>query len=256
MAYVQVLEALVDSTRRQIVEILAVGPQSVGSIADRLPVSRPAVSQHLRKLFDSGLVTRTHVSQRNVYALRRDGLSEVKAYIEGLWSTALDRFQDAARLAKEEELIKIDPVVKTIEVPLTPRKAFELFTSGIGRWWPFESHSVYGSEAVSLEFQARVGGQLIESGPGGQQSVWGTVDGFDPPNMVSFTWHPGREPTNPTHVTVSFAPVTGGTRVVLLHEGWERLGDRAAEARANYNNGWEAVFIRRFGDAAAEAAGA
>jgi DNA-binding transcriptional ArsR family regulator len=88
----QVLDALADPTRFAIVARLRHGPQSVGAIASELPVSRPAVSIHLRVLSEAGLVTRRSVGTRNFYALRPQGIAELRAWLDGLWGDALTAF--------------------------------------------------------------------------------------------------------------------------------------------------------------------
>jgi DNA-binding transcriptional ArsR family regulator len=101
--YQEVLDALGDGTRRQILELLRRGPRPVGAIAAELPVSRPAVSQHLRVLEAVRLVRHRRDGTRHVYALDPDGLSGLRAWVEGFWEDALARFADAAeRRAKEE----------------------------------------------------------------------------------------------------------------------------------------------------------
>jgi uncharacterized protein YndB with AHSA1/START domain len=147
----------------------------------------------------------------------------------------------------------LEPVRKQVEVPLAPAAAFDLFTLNMESWWPFDSHSVFEDKKHSFVFECRPGGCLIETGPGGEQSVWGTVQLFDPPNQVGFTWHPGRAPENAQNVTVTFSPTDVGTLVVLVHDGWSSLGDRAAEIRAEYHTGWDFVFVDRYGAAAGSA---
>ena len=88
-AYVDVIEALGDATRRAVLERLQSGPRSVGEIADGLPVSRPAVSQHLRVLKDAGLVTDRPAGTRRIYQLAPDGLADLRRYIDGFWAQAL-----------------------------------------------------------------------------------------------------------------------------------------------------------------------
>jgi DNA-binding transcriptional ArsR family regulator len=95
--YEAVLEALGDRTRRQIVHRLRAGPSSVGELAATLPVSRPAVSQHLTVLRRSGLVSYEELGTRNVYRLDPAGLSELRAWLDGFWDTALDRFAQRVR---------------------------------------------------------------------------------------------------------------------------------------------------------------
>lgn len=87
------LDALGDPTRRAIVEILRTGPRSVQQIADQLPVSRPAVSRHLRLLKDAELVADRADGTRRLYDLRPDGLDAVRAYVDKLWSDAAIRFR-------------------------------------------------------------------------------------------------------------------------------------------------------------------
>ena len=89
------LDALGDPTRRQVFELLRRGPRSVGELADELPVSRPAVSQHLRVLEDAGLVTHRKNGTRNLYGLNGNGVVELRAWIDGFWDEALERFKDA-----------------------------------------------------------------------------------------------------------------------------------------------------------------
>ncbi len=95
--YEEVLEALGDRTRRQIVQHLRAGPASVGELAAALPVSRPAVSQHLTVLKRSGLVSYSELGTRNVYRLNPAGLSELRTWLNGFWETALDRYAERVR---------------------------------------------------------------------------------------------------------------------------------------------------------------
>lgn len=90
------LDALGDANRRAILEILAGGARSVQQIADELPVSRPAVSRHLRLLKEAGLVVDEAVGVRRLYALRADGVEAVRAYFEQVWGEAAARFRLAA----------------------------------------------------------------------------------------------------------------------------------------------------------------
>ena len=91
------LDALGDSTRRQLFELLRRGPQAVGELAAQLPVSRPAVSQHLRVLESAGLVTHQRVGTRHLYELNGSGVVELRAWVDGFWDEALARFKAAAK---------------------------------------------------------------------------------------------------------------------------------------------------------------
>ena len=92
-----VWEALGDTTRRSIFERLRGGPLSVGELANGLPVSRPAVSQHLRVLKEAGLVSDTRHGTRRLYRVDPRGLDELRAYFDRFWGDALERFAAEAR---------------------------------------------------------------------------------------------------------------------------------------------------------------
>lgn len=91
-----ILTALADGRRRQILDMLSEGPLAVAEIAEQLPVSRPAVSQHLKVLSDAGLVNHRVVGTRHVYRMRPEGLVGLRAYLDRLWQRALADFKDAA----------------------------------------------------------------------------------------------------------------------------------------------------------------
>jgi DNA-binding transcriptional ArsR family regulator len=86
------LAALADPTRRQLFERLRTGPRPVGELARGLPVSRPAVSQHLAVLKAAGLVKDTALGTRRVYEIDPKGLGAIRAWLDGLWGDALGRF--------------------------------------------------------------------------------------------------------------------------------------------------------------------
>jgi DNA-binding transcriptional ArsR family regulator len=91
----QGLTALGDPTRRAIFERLAAGPLPVGELADGLPVSRPAVSQHLKVLKDAGLVVDRRDGTRRLYQLDPGGIEAVRGYFDTVWHHALAAFKDA-----------------------------------------------------------------------------------------------------------------------------------------------------------------
>ena len=97
------LDALGDATRRRVLELVCEGgPAPVGSIAEALPVSRPAVSQHLKVLEGAGLVTCTKRGTRHLYAVRPDGLAVLRLWLDGFWDDALIRFKAAAEGSERE----------------------------------------------------------------------------------------------------------------------------------------------------------
>ena len=93
------LGLLGDPTRRAIFELLARRPSSVGELARQLPISRPAVSQHLRVLKDGGLVVSRPEGTRRVYRLDPDGVTALRAWLDRIWDQALTAFQKAAEAA-------------------------------------------------------------------------------------------------------------------------------------------------------------
>ena len=97
MDYQDAITALADPTRRDIVERLRQGPLPVAAIAATMPISRPAVSQHLRVLSDAGLLTVTPQGNRRFYAIAPDGVNELRRYLDSLWDDALGAFERAAR---------------------------------------------------------------------------------------------------------------------------------------------------------------
>ncbi len=96
----RVLVALAEPTRRQVLEGLRAGPRSVGELTDAVPVSQSAVSQHLRVLREAGLVTERREGTRRLYRVDPDGLSSLRAYLDGFWDDALEAFR---RFADEED---------------------------------------------------------------------------------------------------------------------------------------------------------
>src|SRR5262245_26481047 len=96
-------EALGDPTRREILRLLGTGGRPVQAIADALPISRPAVSRHLRLLKQAGLVAERAEGTRRIYALREEGLQAVQAYLEGVWGEAAARFRLLAENTTDPE---------------------------------------------------------------------------------------------------------------------------------------------------------
>ena len=94
--YETALDALGDPTRRQVFDLLRRRPRTVSALAADLPVSRPAVSQHLRVLRDARLVSHRVEGTRHVYEATPDGLDELRRWLDAFWDDALDRFAEAA----------------------------------------------------------------------------------------------------------------------------------------------------------------
>ena len=130
----------------------------------------------------------------------------------------------------------VPPIRREVLVDADPATAFEVFTAQIGRWWPLADFSVSGAGAT-VAFD---GGQIVERGPDGATSLWGTVIRWEPPVCLAFSWHPGQPPERASQVEVTFAAAGGQTLVRVEHTGWEAFADPAA-ARAEYDQGWPVV---------------
>ena len=144
----------------------------------------------------------------------------------------------------------LGPVVKSLVVPLPPEQAFELFTTGMSRWWPLDSHSVGEDHAHAVLVDGTVGGAVTEWIDDGRSEVWGRVTAWEPPGRVALDWFPGHPEKEATHLEVTFVPADGGTRVELTHSRWSARSDGEL-ARAEYDHGWDYVLGRYAGRAAA-----
>ncbi len=129
------------------------------------------------------------------------------------------------------------PVVRAVTVNAPAQRAFAIFTSRIGDWWPLTSYSMAASRAADVAF---LDGRLVETAVDGATEVWGSVTEWDPPHRLAFTWAPGGGPE--TSIGIDFEDSGDQTRVVLTHSGWEVFGDTAPDRRANYDSdqawGW------------------
>jgi uncharacterized protein YndB with AHSA1/START domain len=150
-----------------------------------------------------------------------------------------------------EQVTEAQVIRKSVLVDATPEEAFRVFTDEIGTWWPRSGpHSVSGDRLEDVVLEGGVGGRLFERATGGEEIVWGEITLWDPPHQLSFTWHPGREAETGQAVELRFAAEGARTRVDLVHRGWERLGERAAQAIASYDTGWDFVLGECYAGAA------
>jgi DNA-binding transcriptional ArsR family regulator len=95
------LAALADPTRRKVFELVRKQPRAVGALAEKLPISRPAVSQHLKVLAGAGLVRASMDGTRRIYTVNPTGLEKLRRWIDDQWEQVLDSFEEAAR--REED---------------------------------------------------------------------------------------------------------------------------------------------------------
>ncbi len=136
----------------------------------------------------------------------------------------------------------IEPVRKERWLPLSPDEAFELFTHGMATWWPLESHSVAGADAVGIRFEGHVGGRVVEIAADGSEYDWADVLTWDPPHRVVLSWHPTPEPVAASTIDTRIEADGSGSRLILEHRDWEEFGtEQGAELRAGYDPGWDVV---------------
>jgi uncharacterized protein YndB with AHSA1/START domain len=135
----------------------------------------------------------------------------------------------------------LDPLIKTVFVPLAPAEAFRLFTEGYGRWWPIASHSVGEEQAAACALECFPAGRIYETLTDGRQVEWGQVLEWQPPTRLVFSWRPGRAPDTAQQVEVVFTSHPHGSTLTLTHSGWELLGEQAAAVRPGYDTGWDYV---------------
>lgn len=148
----------------------------------------------------------------------------------------------------------VDPLRKQLRVELDAEAAFDLFTLGMSRWWPLATHSCFQGEAQRVEFEPHAGGRVLEHAGDGRSSEWGRVIVWAPPERFSMTWHPANDPSQATHLEVTFTPEGDRTTLVtLVHSGWEARGESAAEVRGQYDKGWDGVLGRYAGACAHQA---
>jgi len=142
----------------------------------------------------------------------------------------------------------LPPIRRHLVVRATPERAYDVFTTGLGTWWPLARFSVYETgNTVAFD-----GDAIIERSADGETSEWGRVLVADPPHGIRFTWHPGHD-SERGEVQVTFTPLGHDqTLVTLVHSGWEAYADAASAARDEYRGGWPAV-LARFAAAGADA---
>jgi DNA-binding transcriptional ArsR family regulator len=236
------LDALGDPIRRRIVDLLRRGESTVGRLADGLPVSRPAVSRHLRILREAALVEVREDGTRRWYRLAPGGFAGLRDHWDRLWVDALREFK---AIAEGEPTMSGRVVRQSVEVARPVEDAFRLFTEGIGRWWPLDGHSLSGEQAVDARMEAREGGRVYELSADGSTFDWGVVLVWDPPRRVRVSWKPNTRDEPHTTWEARFTGTAGGaTRVDLEHWGWEALGESGDAMAAEYGPGWEFVLGR------------
>ncbi len=136
----------------------------------------------------------------------------------------------------------ITPIVRGVEVKVSPAKAFELFARRMGEWWP-GGKTVAKNPAVAVIVESHADGRWYEVDADGTETRWGKVLAWEPPGRLLLGWQLNSQwtydPEFLTEVELTFAPLpSGGTRVTLEHRNLERFGVDAEARRASLDGGW------------------
>ena len=134
-----------------------------------------------------------------------------------------------------------EPLVLDLVLSCSAIHAFDVWTTRTSMWWP-RDHTITGDIDLQIVIEPRVGGRIFERGADGSEHAWGSVTEWNPPRRLAYTWHLGQDPTTPTDVAITFEPVgDDACRLVIRHDGWERLGARADAGQRANRAGWDAV---------------
>ncbi len=145
-------------------------------------------------------------------------------------------------MSKNQAALKIPQSLrKSITVQRSIVDAFDLFTKGIARWWPYRTYSVSQERTADCVMECRIGGRVYERRDDGETFDWAKVLVWEPPRCLVLGWHPGRPPETAQEVEVRFTDLGDATRVDLEHRDWAKLGDDAQASRTNYEGGWDFV---------------
>lgn len=141
--------------------------------------------------------------------------------------------------------MSIAPILQSVEVKASPARAFDLFTTQMGRWWP-SGKTIGVNPFADIVIEPRAGGRWYERDEGGNETQWGRVLAWEPPGRVLLAWQINSQWRYDaevlTEVEMSFEALSaGGTRVTLEHRNLERLGADAQSHAAKLRGGWPAV---------------
>lgn len=138
----------------------------------------------------------------------------------------------------------IEPLRITFDVDCPAEHAFDVWTTGIDRWWPGD-HTVSGDADLTVVLEPRPGGRIFERRASGVEHDWGAVTIWEPPTRLGYTWHLNRDASDATDVEIRFiAQGDTATTVEIEHRGWERLGAEGQSWRDRNNGGWSTLLPR------------
>jgi DNA-binding transcriptional ArsR family regulator/uncharacterized protein YndB with AHSA1/START domain len=240
---------LADRSRRAIVTELAREDLTVTELTDLLPISQPAVSQHLKVLKQVGMVTDRAEGTRRRYRLNEAGVAVLRDQLDAFWRNTLSNFEQHM----EETMTDESAVRRHVVVKGSPERAFAAFTDRFDAVKPRE-HNLLGAPIAETILEPRVGGRIVDRAEDGTECAWARVLAFEPPHRIVFTWDIGptwqleTDPANASEVEIRFvAEGSDSTRVELEHRhldrhgaGWMSLRDGIAG-----DQGWP-LYLNRF----------
>ena len=136
---------------------------------------------------------------------------------------------------------KQEPIRQNVHVGCPIEDAFRLFTEAFAEWWPLAMYSLTGTEAKHCALEPWVGGRVFERTTSGEEQEWGSVVAWDPPEHLRFTWHPGGHEDGRQTVDVEFAVEAKGTRVTVIHTGWEAPGVAVCSLQRDCTGMWSTI---------------
>jgi hypothetical protein len=132
----------------------------------------------------------------------------------------------------------IEPIRLAFDVACPVKRAFEVWTADIDRWWPAD-HTVSGTDDLLVVLEPRSGGRIFERTPAGIEHDWGEVTVWEPPTRFGYLWHLRRDRADATEVEIRFVEAgPRATRIEIEHRNWEVLGAQAESWRDRNRGGW------------------
>jgi len=143
---------------------------------------------------------------------------------------------------------KREPIRQSVHVHCPIEDAFRLFTERFAEWWPLALHSIAGDDAEKCAIEPWRGGRVFECTRSGEEIEWGSVTAWDPPEHLKLMWHPGGPADSSQTVDVEFQTEADGTRVTVIHTGWETSAVPVCGLQGDHSIGWPAIVQRCFAE--------
>ncbi|HUY57460.1 MAG TPA: SRPBCC domain-containing protein [Candidatus Micrarchaeaceae archaeon] len=253
------IEALTDPGRRELLEQLGAGPKTAAQLIDELAAPGPVLVDRLETLEGAGLVAEDHTSPLITYQVNSKGVEELRDYLERIAN--VPRGEISGVPVDRVQPVEADPdarflVHREIELHRSVEAAFQLFTTGMGEWWPLGRRHFGESPAVTIVMEPTAGGRWYERDDDGSESPWGETLVFEAPHRVVLGWAVNSEwrydPTVRSEIEVTFAAQgPEDCSIRLEHRSLEQMGEEAARLQATFDSagGWPDL-LHRFVEAA------